>query len=85
MNQTWKNGKKTFWARNRFNWPKFGSPDFFLWVLPQAIIVCNFKEKVLDLIWPVWPNFDQLFFSKIWLCQPLDIMVSYRHVRYQKK
>ena len=26
-----------------------------------------------------------LFFSKIWLCQSLDIMVSYYHVQYQKK
>ena len=25
------------------------------------------------------------FFSKIWLRQSLDIMVSYHHVQYQKK
>ena len=25
------------------------------------------------------------FFSKTWLCQQLDIMVSYHHVQYQKK
>ena len=25
------------------------------------------------------------FFSKIWLCQSSDIMVSYHHVQYQKK
>ena len=25
------------------------------------------------------------FFSKIWICQSLDIMVSYHHVQYQKK
>ena len=27
----------------------------------------------------------QFFFSKIWLCQSLDIMVSSHHVQYQKK
>ena len=39
------------------------------------------------------PNFDpfgqnlchQIFFSKIWLRQSLDIMVSYHHLQYQKK
>ena len=39
------------------------------------------------------PDFDpfgpisgrQFFFSKIWLCQSLDIMVSYQYVQYQKK
>ena len=40
-----------------------------------------------------WPDFGpfgpnlgyQFFFSKIWLRQSLDIMVSYHHVQYQKK
>ena len=27
----------------------------------------------------------KFFFSKIWLCQSLDIMVIYHHVQYQKK
>ena len=27
----------------------------------------------------------QIFFSKIWLRQSLDIMVSYHYVQYQKK
>ena len=35
------------------------------------------------------PNSDYhflfYFFSKIWLRQSLDIMVSYHHVQYQKK
>ena len=32
------------------------------------------------------PNSDgQFFFSKIWLFQSLEIMVSYHHVQYQKK
>ena len=27
----------------------------------------------------------QIFISKIWLCQSLDITVSYHHIKYQKK
>ena len=27
----------------------------------------------------------QIYFSKIWLHQTLDIIVSYHHVQYQKK
>ena len=35
---------------------------------------------------PFGPNLcSQIFFSKIRLPQSLDIMVSYRHVQYQKK
>ena len=35
---------------------------------------------------PLDSNLDrQIFFSKIWLRQSLDIMVSYHHVQYQKK
>ena len=34
---------------------------------------------------PLAPNLDRNFFSKIWLRQSLDIMVSYHHVQYQKK
>ena len=34
----------------------------------------------------VGPKFGQpIFFSKIWLCQSLDIMVSYHHVKHPKK
>ena len=29
--------------------------------------------------------FISLFFSKLSLCQSLDLMVSYHHVQYQKK
>ena len=28
---------------------------------------------------------NQIFYSKIWLCQSLEIIVSYHHVKYQKK
>ena len=35
---------------------------------------------------PFCPNSGrQFFFFKIWLCQSLDIMISYHHVQYQKK
>ena len=39
---------------------------------------------------PIWVHLAQIqvvnfFFSKIWLRQSLDIMVSYHHVLYQKK
>ena len=35
---------------------------------------------------PFGPNSShQNCFSKIWLCQTLDIMVSYHHVQYRKK
>ena len=27
----------------------------------------------------------KFFFSKIWLCQSLDVMVNYSQVQYQKK
>ena len=34
---------------------------------------------------PLDLNSGRQFFSKVWLCQSLDIMVSYHHVQYQKK
>ena len=35
---------------------------------------------------PLDSNLDrQIFFSKLWLRQSLDVMVSYHHVQYQKK
>ena len=34
---------------------------------------------------PIWPEFGPPnFFSKIWIRQSLDIMVSYHHVQYRK-
>ena len=47
----------------------------------------NSDILILGLIQARW---DQIwaaifFFSKIWLCQSLDITVSYHHVQYQKK
>ena len=65
----------------------------------QAIIVCNFKENLSSRakemakktnfgpnLVLLSPNSDRQFlFSKIWLRQSLDIMVSYHHVQCQKK
>ena len=46
------------------------------------------KKMAKDLV--LGPIFAQIratnfFFPKIWLRQSLDVMVSYHHVRYQKK
>ena len=46
------------------------------------------KTKFRAWFWPIWLKFRLpilYFFSRIWLCQPLYIMVSYHHVQYQKK
>ena len=45
------------------------------------------KNLVLEpILARVWPKVGlPFFFSKIWLHQSLDIMVSYHHVQYQKK
>ena len=45
----------------------------------------NNKPKFGPNFGPFGPNSDHHFFSEIWLRQPLDIMVSYHHVQYQKK
>ena len=59
----------------------------------------QFQEKLMSQNWEnskkpsFWPHFGpfgqnlgrQIFFSKIWLRQSLDVMVSYHHVQYQKK
>ena len=44
------------------------------------------KSLILGLIQVPWAQIQAAnIFSKIWLCQPIDIMVSYRYVQYQKK
>ena len=49
------------------------------------------KNLILGLIYPrsaqirAAKSFFFFFFSKIWLRQSLDIMVSYHHVQYKKK
>ena len=59
----------------------------------------QFQVKLMNQTWengkkpsfepdfgPYGPNSGhQIFFSKIWLAQSLDILVSYYHVQYQKK
>ena len=47
----------------------------------------NKMVKIFGLIWACWLQSwatTFFFFSKIWLCKSLDVMVSY-HVQYQKK
>ena len=45
------------------------------------------KKKFWAQFWHIWLKFEPpiFFFTKIWLHQSLDIMVSYHHVQYQKK
>ena len=46
----------------------------------------NKKLYFVPALGPLDPNSGRkIFFSKIWLRQSLDIMVSYHHVQYQKK
>ena len=45
----------------------------------------NGKNLVPGWFWHLWPKFRFfIFFSKLWLRQLLDIMVSYHHVQYQE-
>ena len=44
------------------------------------------KTQSRTQFWSIWPKFSlSNFFSKIWLHQSLNVMVSYCHVQYQKK
>ena len=75
MNQTWENSKK----------PSFGPAFGLFW--PLLVVQENGKKPNFG------PNFGPFgpnsgchnLSSKIWLCQSLDIMLSYHHVQYQKK
>ena len=72
------------------------APKLFSWLLPLPDM--QFQEKLMNQTWengkktsfgfdfdPFGPNSGhQFFFSKIWLRQSLDIMVSYHHAQYQK-
>ena len=69
------------------------------YTLLQAITVWNLKENLWTKLEKIakkpsfGPDFGpfghnssyQIFFSKTWLCQSLDIMVSYDHVQYHNK
>ena len=69
------------------------------YTLSQSIFAFNFKENLWSKLKKKWqktllwtwfrstgPKFGSpSFFSKIWFCQSLDVMVSYQHVKYQKK
>ena len=43
------------------------------------------KPYFVSNLGPLGPNLDCYFYSKIWFHQPIDIMVSYHHVQYQKR
>ena len=45
----------------------------------------NLSKMVKNLVWPKFRSPIFYFFSKIWLRQSLDIMVSNHHAQYQKK
>ena len=50
-------------------------------------IVASYQGKLITKLENIAKNLvlgNQFFFSKIWLGQSLDIMVSYHHVQYQK-
>ena len=45
----------------------------------------NKKTHFWPDLGPLGPNSGPNFFSKIWLCQSLDIMAIYHHVQHLKK
>ena len=79
--------------------PNLGPPIFFLWVSPLLVVrhcsklslhaISRETNESKNLVsGPSLVHLAQIwapFFSKIWLHQSLDIMVSYHHVQYQKK
>ena len=96
MNQTCENGKKKFRAWYWPLWPKSGPKKFFSWILPLLDVRQCYKLSLSAISRNTnKPNCRkwkkslvpgrQFFFSKIWLRQSLDIMVSYHLVQYQEK
>ena len=94
MNQTWENGKKTNFRSN------FGSFDWIVSLLDFRncckLSLRAISRKTNSLTSKngeknhVGHDLGQLgghenFYSKMWLRQSLDIMVSYHYVQYQKK
>ena len=70
---------------------------YYILDIVASYLCMQFQEKLMNRTWEnsqkpsFGPNFGPLtqiravnFFSKIYLCQPLAIMVSYHHVQYQK-
>ena len=61
-------------------------PQIVLWVLPLLIVRhCSKLSLVLILAHFAQIQAAKNFFSKIWLCQSPDVMVTYHHGQYQKK
>ena len=73
-NQTWENDKKPSLGPDFVPFgPNLNPKYFFSWIFSGPIF---FFAQIRAAIF---------FFSIIWLCQSLDVMVSYHHVQYQKK
>ena len=90
-NQTWENGKKPSFGTyfGPFG-PNLGPQKLCSWILLLLHVrhCCKLSRKTNNQTgeYSKKPSFGQpiFFFSKIWLGQSLDIMVSYHHVQYQK-
>ena len=53
---------------------------------PGNLMNSKWKTLVENLIVGlIRPKIESIFFSKIWLCQSLDIIVSYHNIQNQKK
>ena len=92
---------RKFWPLWRKFGPQYFFHGFYhYYILDFASYHCvKLQGKLMSQTWEngktpsLWPDFGpfdsnserQLFFSKTWLRQRLDIMVSYHHVQYQKK
>ena len=97
MNQTWENDNKPSFRPNFGPFgtnlgPKIFFKDLTLMLDTAASYHCMQLEKMAKKpcfrpdFGPFGPNSSCQFFSpKIWLCQSLNVMVSYHHVQYQKK
>ena len=100
INQTWENGKNLVSGPNLGPQIFFhGFYLYYILDIAASYHCMQFQRKLMNQTWenrkkpsfepdfgPFGPNLGhQIFFSKNWLCQSLDIMVSYHHVQYQKK
>ena len=101
MNLTWENSEKPNFGPDFCPFDPNLPPNFFSWVLllldvrhchklsSYAISKKTYDQKKEDGEKPhfrldskFWPS---IFFSKIWLFESLDILVSYHHEQYQEK
>ena len=96
MSQTWENGGKPKFRPKNFSLCVSPLLDvrycykLSLYVLSRKTNDPNSRTWQITSFWawfrPTGPKFGPKNFSKkIWVCQSLDIMVSYQHVKYQRK